>query len=215
MAAEEDAIDAEVRTDLDRLNLPTIGRDGPRWFAVTADEAGEALRHFVAHRLAHFGPHEDAMLTADWAMAHSLLSVPLNLGLLHPLDVVRAAETAHRAGAVPIASAEGFVRQVLGWREYIWQLYWRFGRGYQRRNALRAHTPLPDWWRALDADAVTARVPAHRAGGRPRPRLDPPHPAAHGARQPRRCSAATGPRSSRTGSARRSSTASSGSCRPT
>ncbi len=83
--------------------------------------------------------------------------MPLNLGLLHPLDVVRAAEDAHRAGAVPIASTEGFVRQVLGWREYVWQLYWRFGRGYLRRNALRAHTPLPDWWRALDADAVTAR----------------------------------------------------------
>ena len=97
------------------------------------------------------------MLTADWAMAHSLLSVPLNLGLLHPLDVVRAAEDAHRAGAVSIASAEGFVRQVLGWREYVWQLYWRFGRGYLRRNTLHARTPLPDWWRALDADAVTAR----------------------------------------------------------
>ena len=79
------------------------------------------------------------MLTADWAMAHSLLSVPLNLGLLHPLDVVREAETALRAGAVPIASAEGFVRQVLGWREYIWQLYWHFGRGYRGATHCGAH----------------------------------------------------------------------------
>jgi deoxyribodipyrimidine photolyase-related protein len=153
----EDAIDAAVRADLDRMKLPTIGRDGPRWFAVTADEGQRALRHFVDHRLPHFGPHEDAMLTADWAMAHSLLSVPLNLGVLHPLDVVKAAEDAHRDGSVPIASAEGFIRQVLGWREYVWQLYWRFGRDYSRRNALRARTPLPEWWLTLDADAVSAR----------------------------------------------------------
>jgi deoxyribodipyrimidine photolyase-related protein len=153
----EDAIDAEVRADLDRMDLQTVGRDGPRWFAVTAAEGRRALEHFVEHRLPHFGPHEDAMLTADWAMAHSLLSVPLNLGVLHPLDVVQAAEDAHRAGSVPIASAEGFIRQVLGWREYVWQLYWRFGRAYRRRNALRARTPLPDWWQSLDAEAVTAR----------------------------------------------------------
>jgi deoxyribodipyrimidine photolyase-related protein len=153
----EDAIDAEVRADLDRMELPTVGRDGPRWFAVTAAEGRRALQHFVEHRLPHFGPHEDAMLTADWAMAHSLLSVPLNLGVLHPLDVVHAAEEAHRAGLVSIASAEGFIRQVLGWREYVWQLYWRFGRTYRRRNALHARTPLPDWWQSLDAAAVTAR----------------------------------------------------------
>jgi deoxyribodipyrimidine photolyase-related protein len=153
----EDEIDEQVRADLDRMDLPTVGRDGPRWFAVTADEARRALAHFVQERLPHFGPPEDAMLTDDWAMAHSLLSVPLNLALLHPLDVVREAEAAYRTGDVPLPSAEGFVRQVLGWREYIWQLYWRFGRDYLRRNALRARNPLPDWWRELDADAVTAR----------------------------------------------------------
>jgi deoxyribodipyrimidine photolyase-related protein len=94
----EDAIDEQVRVALDALDLPTIGRDGPRWFAVTAAESRRALAHFVRHRLPHFGPPEDAMLTDDWAMAHSLLSVPLNLGRLHPLDVVRAAEAAHGPG---------------------------------------------------------------------------------------------------------------------
>jgi deoxyribodipyrimidine photolyase-related protein len=152
----EDDVDERVRADLDAMGLPTVGRDGPRWFAVTAAEARRALAHFVSHRLAHFGPHEDAMLAGDWAMAHSLLSVPLNLGLLHPLDVVSEAEAAYAGGDVGIASAEGFVRQVLGWREYVWQLYWRFGRDYRRRNALGAHALLPDWWRDLDADAVTA-----------------------------------------------------------
>ena len=181
----EDEIDEQVRADLDALDLPTVGRDGPRWFAVTADEARRALAHFVSHRLPHFGPHEDAMLQDDWPMAHSLLSVPLNLGLLHPLDVAREAESAFHTGDVPLASAEGFVRQVLGWREYMWHLYWHFGPDYLGRNELRAHTPLPDWWVGLDADTVTAACLRSRVGRRPRPRLDPPHPAADAARQPR------------------------------
>ena len=66
------------------------------------------------------------------------------------------AESAFRTGEVPLPSAEGFVRQVIGWREYMWHLYWHFGPDYLDRNALRAHTPLPDWFADLDADAVTA-----------------------------------------------------------
>ena len=153
----EDGIDERVRADLDAADWPMTGTDGPRRFAVTHDEATAALRHFVAHRLDTFGPYEDAVLARDWAMAHSLLSVPMNLGVLHPLEAVHAAEQAYHDGTARIASVEGFVRQVLGWREYVWQLYWRFGRGYTRRNHLRARTPLPDWWTELDADAVTAR----------------------------------------------------------
>ena len=153
---EEDDIDAEVRRDLDRMDLDTVGVDGPRLFAVTPGEADAALGHFVAHRLPLFGRYEDAMMGADWAMAHSLLSVPLNLGVLHPLDAVRAAERAHRDGSAPLAAVEGFVRQILGWREYIWHLYWHFGPEYLDSNALDAHTPLPAWWKGLDADAVGA-----------------------------------------------------------
>ncbi|ANY05858.1 cryptochrome/photolyase family protein [Pseudonocardia sp. HH130630-07] len=157
----EDEIDDRVRADLDRAakagTRPTVGVDGPRRFAVTHGEATTALRHFVRHRLDTFGPYEDAVLAQDWAMAHSLLSVPLNLGALHPLEAVRAAERAYHDGTARLSSVEGFVRQVLGWREFVWQLYWRFGRGYTRRNHLRARTPLPDWWSDLDADAVTAR----------------------------------------------------------
>ncbi|TCK26389.1 cryptochrome/photolyase family protein [Pseudonocardia endophytica] len=153
----EDEIDEQVRRDLDQAGHPTVGEDGPRWFAVTHDEATKALRHFVTHRLGTFGPYEDAILENDWAMAHSLLSVPLNMGVLHPLEAVHAAEDAYRSGDQPISSVEGFVRQILGWREYVWQLYWYFGRGYPKRNHLRARTPLPDWFRELDSDAVTAR----------------------------------------------------------
>jgi len=153
---DEDDIDAQVRRDLDEMNLPTVGVDGPRLFAVTPAEAEEALRHFIEHRLPSFGRFEDAIMADDWAMAHSLLSVPLNFGVLHPLDVVRAAEQAYRAGSAPLPAVEGFIRQILGWREYMWHLYWHFGPDYVDNNALGATTPLPDWWTNLDSDAVTA-----------------------------------------------------------
>jgi len=123
----EDEIDATVRRDLDEMNIATVGSDGPRLFPVTPVEADDALRTFIEQRLPLFGRHEDAMMGADWAMAHSLLSVPLNLGLLHPLAVVGAAEASYRTGSAPMASVEGFIRQILGWREYIWHLYWHFG----------------------------------------------------------------------------------------
>ncbi|MBW4043263.1 MAG: cryptochrome/photolyase family protein, partial [Acidobacteria bacterium] len=91
----EDAIDEGVRRDLDRWEgdgtARFIGADGPRRFAVTETEARSALRHFVRHRLPSFGPYEDATLAGDWTMAHSLLSVPMNLGVLDPREVVGAA----------------------------------------------------------------------------------------------------------------------------
>jgi deoxyribodipyrimidine photolyase-related protein len=152
----EDDIDAQVRRDLDAMGLDTVGSDGPRLFAVTPGEAREALSSFITHRLSAFGRYEDAMLSDDWAMSHSLLSVPLNLGVLHPLDAVHAAEQAYRNGAAPLAAVEGFIRQILGWREYMWQLYWHFGPEYLEGNHLGAHTALPDWWTNLDADAVQA-----------------------------------------------------------
>jgi deoxyribodipyrimidine photolyase-related protein len=125
---EEDELDEQVRRDLDAWEAAGaagfVGRDGPRRFAATREEALAALAHFVEHRLPAFGPHEDAMLAADGEMAHSQLSVPLNLGLLDPLEVVRAAEAAYDEGAAPLQSVEGFVRQVMGWRDYVWHQYW-------------------------------------------------------------------------------------------
>ncbi|MFD8804130.1 hypothetical protein ACFVZ6_00925, partial [Streptomyces sp. NPDC059597] len=157
----EDDIDAEVRADLDRWEqhdgIRFAGRDGPRRFPASRREALAALRRFTRHRLAGFGPHEDAMLAGDPVMSHSLLSSSLNLGLLDPAEAVDAAEDAWRSGHAPVHSAEGFVRQIAGWREYVWHLYWYFGEDYRHRNALRHHAPLPDWFADLDADAVTAR----------------------------------------------------------
>ncbi|MFD6415522.1 cryptochrome/photolyase family protein [Streptomyces sp. NPDC060194] len=156
----EDEIDEEVRRDLDRWekdgDVSFVGRDGPRRFPATRRQALAALRRFVEYRLTDFGPYEDAMLAADPVMSHSLLSASLNLGLLDPLECVERAEKAWRDGDAPLNSVEGFVRQIAGWREYVWHLYWHFGEDYRERNALKHTTPLPEWFLELDADAVTA-----------------------------------------------------------
>lgn len=161
----EDEIDEQVRADLDAMDVDFSGTDGPRLFAVTADEAAKALQVFVETRLSTFGPYEDAVMSQDWAMSHSLLSVPFNLGVLHPLEAVRAAEQAFRDGSAPLASVEGFVRQVLGWREYVWHLYWHLGEDYMRTDAMGADTPLPEWFHTLDADEVTAACLSDALGG--------------------------------------------------
>lgn len=158
---DEDDIDERVRADLDRWErdgaVAFVGRDGPREFPVTATEAQSALQVFLRDRLPHFGPHEDAMLSGDRFMAHSLLSAPMNLGLLHPLDCAYAAEDAYRAGDAALNSVEGYIRQLIGWRDYIWHVYWHFGPDYRHRNALAARAGIPDWFADLDADAVEAR----------------------------------------------------------
>nr|WP_281390617.1 cryptochrome/photolyase family protein [Sphaerisporangium rubeum] len=159
--AEEDEIDERVRHDLDRWErdgeVAFVGRDGPRRFPATRDEALQALRVFVEDRLPVFGPYQDAMLSEDPEMAHSMLSAAMNLGLLDPMECVRAAEAAYREGRVPLAGAEGYIRQLIGWRDYMWHLYWHFGDHYRELNRLAARAPLPEWFAALDAGAVEAR----------------------------------------------------------
>jgi deoxyribodipyrimidine photolyase-related protein len=121
----------------------TAGFDLP----VTRDEALTALRDFVAHRLAKFGPYQDALWTDLQFGYHSRLSAALNLHLISPRECVDAAVAAYEAGEAPIASVEGFVRQVLGWREFVRGVYWREMPGYAQRNALRAQLPVPkSYW---------------------------------------------------------------------
>ena len=160
-AFPEDEIDEQVRRDLDDWQrsgaVQLAGRDGPREFPVTRQEARAALSSFIRDRLPLFGSQQDAMLAGDPVMAHSLLSPALNLGLLDPLECATAAENAYRAGRAPLASAEGFIRQLIGWRDYVWHLYWHFGDAYPHRNALRARQPVPRWFAELDAESVQAR----------------------------------------------------------
>jgi deoxyribodipyrimidine photolyase-related protein len=98
-------------------------------------------------------------------MSHSLLSVPMNLGLLDPLEVIRAAEDAYLQGRAPINSVEGFIRQILGWRDYVWHLYWHFGEDYVDNNQLKATQPLPESWLRLAAQDFESNCLRHTIGG--------------------------------------------------
>ena len=158
---DEDEIDDAVRADLDAWaadgSVVFVGADDRRRFAVTPAEAEAALEDFVETRLGDFGPFEDAMLSNDWTMSHSLLSVPMNLGVLDPRRVIERVLEAHASGGAPLASVEGFVRQVAGWRDYVWHLYWHLGESYTvDNNALAATEPLPRWWLEVDASEVQA-----------------------------------------------------------
>lgn len=155
----EDEVDAQVRADLDRWEregITFLGADGPRRFAVTRSEALTALEDFVGNRLTLFGPYEDAVLSDDAFMAHSLLSVPLNLGLLHPREVVGRVLDELREERASIASVEGFVRQVIGWREYVWHLYWHLGDEYEHSNALNADVIPPAWFLEARSQEIDA-----------------------------------------------------------
>ena len=113
---------------------------------VTREQALHALDAFITERLPHFGRYQDAMWTEQAWLYHSHLSAALNLKLLHPLEVARAAEDAYTQGHAPLAAVEGFIRQVIGWREYVRGIYWTQMPGYAQRNALDAHEPLPDFY---------------------------------------------------------------------
>lgn len=119
--------------------------DDFRW-PVTARDASDTLARFIDERLAGFGPHQDAMWTGQPWLWHSLLSTSLNLHLLDPRDAVAAAERAWRAGRAPLASVEGFVRQILGWREFIRGVYWLGMPGLRAANHYGHHRPLPRWY---------------------------------------------------------------------
>lgn len=156
----EDDLDAAVRRDLARLAPRAFGADGPRLWPATPAEAAARLAAFTDAGLPWFGAYQDAMLAGRRLMWHSGLAAAMNLGLLDPMDAVRAVEAAHRDGRVPLASAEGFVRQVIGWREYVAGLYRLWGDEWDHMNALGADTPLPGLFRGAPtrmrcmADAV-------------------------------------------------------------
>jgi deoxyribodipyrimidine photolyase-related protein len=128
---------------------------------VTPDQAMQSLSQFLNHRLENFGPYEDAMTKRSWSLWHSHLSVAMNCGLLHPQTIVdqtlQHALPRINAGTLPINSVEGFIRQVIGWREFMRGIYWRemTRRGtvpYTQRNELKADLPLPDFYWTGDTD---------------------------------------------------------------
>jgi deoxyribodipyrimidine photolyase-related protein len=116
-----------------------------RW-PLTRREARAGLAQFVHEALPHFGRYQDALTSRSLTLFHSLLSFSLNVKMLHPLEVIHAALEAYRRGAVTLESTEGFIRQILGWREFVRGVYWARMPGYGRENALRAVRPLPGWY---------------------------------------------------------------------
>ncbi|MCX5949301.1 MAG: cryptochrome/photolyase family protein [Cyanobacteria bacterium] len=157
-----DAITAAVIAKVERLDgerraaglaaLPGVST--PFAWGVTRRQALEVLEHFIATRLDGFGPYQDAMVSRQPTLWHSLLSPYLNLGLLHPLAVIRRLESAGLERGTPLASLEGVIRQILGWREYTHGLYHWFGPSYSAHNHFDADAPLPAWLEGLGGSGM-------------------------------------------------------------
>ncbi|MEZ5740061.1 MAG: cryptochrome/photolyase family protein [Burkholderiaceae bacterium] len=149
---EPDAVTREVIALVNTRFSQHPGRlDGFAW-PVTRDQALQALQVFIQERLALFGRYQDAMWPDDPWLYHAHLSAALNLKLLNPREVVAAAEAALHDGLAPLASVEGFVRQILGWREYVRGIYWTRMPGYAQLNALGAQQALPAWYWSGETD---------------------------------------------------------------
>ena len=141
-----DAITREVITLVNTRFASHPGSLDTFDWPVTPDEARAALDDFLAHRLASFGKYQDAIWTGEPWLYHSRLAQAMNMKLLDPRDVVASAERMWRAGRAPLEATEGFIRQVLGWREYVRGVYWHFMPEYEQRNTLGADRPLPSFY---------------------------------------------------------------------
>jgi deoxyribodipyrimidine photolyase-related protein len=130
------------RDQIDKEVAAEIGYSPDTTWATTRKGALTQLKNFIDNHFADFGPYEDAMALDNWALHHSLLSPYLNNGLLHAQEVIAAAEAAFKTGDIPIASAEGFIRQIIGWREYVNGMYWYLGPDYRENNHLGASRKL-------------------------------------------------------------------------
>ena len=118
----------------------------PFYFAVTRDQALQALYLFIEHRLKNFGTFQDAMIEGEPWMYHSHIGFYLNCGLLLPMECVRAAEEAYNQDKVPLNSVEGFIRQIIGWREYVRGVYWLKMPDYANENFFGAKRNLPEFY---------------------------------------------------------------------
>ncbi len=147
-----DAITREVLDLVDRHFPQHFGDLEPFGWAVTREDALEALDHFIADALPNFGDYQDAMKSGEPFLYHAILSPYLNIGLLTAREVCAAAIAAWRAGAAPIEAVEGFVRQILGWREYVRGLYRHLMPDYPQSNFLKAERPLPWFYWSGETD---------------------------------------------------------------
>ncbi|MES2917929.1 MAG: cryptochrome/photolyase family protein [Pseudomonadota bacterium] len=151
----------EVWADIQAAGLPYFGnpRAGAFPWPVTRSEARADLRDFIEQRLPYFGRYQDAMSSASPMLFHARLSFALNTKMLSPREVVDAALVARRSDPAryPLAAVEGFVRQILGWREYIRGVYWARMPGYAQENFFEAKAPLPDFFWTGNTDMACLR----------------------------------------------------------
>ena len=130
----------------------SFGSLRPFWFATDQAQARRALSHFITYALPRFGDFQDAMMNDNRFLYHALVSPYMNVGLLDPMEVCRAAEDAYTDGHAPLNAVEGFIRQIIGWREYVRRIYFREGPDYTRRNALDHQRRLPDFYWTGETD---------------------------------------------------------------
>ena len=153
-APEDVTVDGPLRFDPDATTREVLelvqarfgdnfGALEPFWFATTRAEALQALDHFIANALPRFGDYQDAMLNENEFLYHAILSPYLNIGLLNVTEICEAAANAYAAGHAPINAAEGFIRQIIGWREYVRGIYFLEGPDYSARNILGHDRDLP------------------------------------------------------------------------
>jgi len=126
-------------------------------YATNGEEAHQVLDHFITHLLPEFGDWQDAMARGEPLMWHAHISAAMNIGLIDPLDACRQAERAYREGVAPLNAVEGFVRQIIGWREYVRGIYWLKGPTYKASNALGADRKLPEFYWSGETDMACVR----------------------------------------------------------
>jgi deoxyribodipyrimidine photolyase-related protein len=147
-----DSITREVIAMVEARFPGNMGKTDRFGFAVTRADALRQQTHFLDHALPQFGDYQDAMLTGEPFLWHSILSPYINSGLLDPIQLCRAVEERYRQGKVPLNAAEGFIRQIIGWREYVRGIYWHSGPDYVDRNALGATRNLPGFYWTGETD---------------------------------------------------------------
>lgn len=141
-----DAITADVISLVKAKFGKHFGELEPFSFAVTREDALKVLDVFITERLPNFGQYQDAMIEGEPWMFHSLISFYLNCGLLNPMECIELAESSYHDGSAPINAVEGFIRQILGWREYIRGVYWLKMPDYKNENFFAAKRALPDFY---------------------------------------------------------------------
>ncbi|MEP3200049.1 MAG: cryptochrome/photolyase family protein [Lentilitoribacter sp.] len=150
--AEPDDITSEVMDLVATHFSDHFGDLEPFHFAVTREQALVALREFIDQRLCHFGDYQDAMIEGEAWMYHSHISFYLNCGLLTPLECVKAVEHAYHQGLAPLNAVEGFIRQIIGWREYVRGIYWFKMPDYATENFFETKRALPDFYWTGETD---------------------------------------------------------------